>query len=69
MPGTYKLVTLVGTSTESYEKAIQNAITAAAGSVRHLAWFEVQELRGSIDGGRIGEYQVKLQAGFKVENS
>jgi len=67
MSGTYKLVTLVGTSPESYEKAIQSAITAAAASVRHLAWFEVQELRGSVDGGQVGEYQVKLQAGFKVE--
>ena len=67
MSGTFKLVTLVGTSPDSYEKAIDNAVRAAAASLRNLSWFEVLELRGRIAEGRVAEYQAKLQAGFKVE--
>ena len=69
MSGTYKLVTLVGTSAESYEQALTNAISDASASLRNLSWFEVQEHRGRIDQGKIVEYQVKLQASFKVESS
>ena len=67
MSATFKLVTLVGTSTDSYEQAIQNAIRDAAASVRNLAWFEVKELRGRIADGAVAEFQAKIQAGFKVE--
>jgi len=67
MSGTFKLVTLVGTSPDSYERAIDGAIRDAAASLRNLCWFEVVELRGRIAEGRVAEYQVKLQAGFKVE--
>ena len=67
MSGTYKLVTLVGTSDKSFEEAIRNAIRDASASLRNLAWFEVKEHRGRLDSGEIVEYQVKLQASFKVE--
>ena len=69
MSGTFKLVTLVGTSGDSYEQALNNAIGDASASLRNLSWFEVQEQRGRIDQGKIVEYQVKLQASFKVESS
>ena len=67
MSGTYKMVTLIGTSPDSYEQAIQNALQHATTTLRHLTWFEVQELRGGIADGRVKEYQVKLQVGLKVE--
>ena len=67
MSPTFKMVTVVGTATESYEDAIQNAITDASASLRNLAWFEVQELRGRIDQGKVAEYQAKLHLGFRVE--
>ena len=67
MSGTFKLVTLVGTSPDSYEQAIRNAVRDASASLRNLSWFEVTELRGRISGGQVAEYQAKLQAGFKVE--
>lgn len=69
MSGTYKLVTLVGTSPDSYEQAIENALQDASASLRHLSWFEVQELRGSVVDGKVGEFQIKLQAGFRVDKS
>ena len=68
MGKTFKMVYLVGTSDRSYEDAIQNAVTAASASLRHLGWFEVEEMRGRIDDGKVVEYQVKIQVGFKVES-
>ncbi len=62
---TYKLIELVGTSTKSYEDAINEAIDKAKESLDDLSWFEVVELRGGIQEGGI-EYQVKLRVAFKV---
>lgn len=69
MSGTYKLVTLVGTSPVSYEQAIENALQDTSATLRHLSWFEVQEMRGSVVDGKVGEFQIKLQAGFRVDKS
>jgi len=69
MSNTYKMVTLIGTSPESYETAIDNALSDASVSLRNLAWFEVVEMRGSVHEGRAAEFQVKIQVSFKVEVS
>lgn len=67
MSDTFKMVTVVGTSTESYEAAIDSAVADAAGTLRQLGWFEVKELRGRIDDGKVAEFQVKVEIGFRVE--
>jgi flavin-binding protein dodecin len=64
---THKVVTIVGTSPRSFEAAIESGIADAATTLRNLEWFEVQELRGRLQGGAVGEYQVKMQVGFRVE--
>lgn len=69
MSHTFKVVTVVGTSPQSHHDAIQNGIKDAGASLRHLAWFEVREMRGRVEQGRIVEYQVKLDIGFRVETS
>ncbi len=63
----YKLIELTGTSTNSIEEAVQNAITLAGESVRQMRWFEVIETRGTIDNGKVGEWQVTIKVGFKIE--
>ncbi len=68
MAKTYKMVTVVGTSPESSEDAIRNAVTDASSTLRNLGWFEVQEVRGRIEEGRVAEYQVKVQIGLRVES-
>lgn len=67
MSRTFKVVTIVGTSSESLEDAIQNAVKDAGGSLRNLGWFEVKETRGRIEGNGVYEYQVKVDIGFKIE--
>jgi len=67
MSGTFKMVTLVGTSPDSFEAAIDAALAAASESLRNLSWFEIREQRGRVSDGKVVEYQVKIDVGFKVE--
>ncbi|HYZ24543.1 MAG TPA: dodecin [Rhodopila sp.] len=64
----YKVVELVGTSEESVTKAIDGAIGKASQTLRHLGWFEVVQVRGQIDNGKVAHYQVTLKAGFRLED-
>ena len=66
MNKTFKIIEIVGTSTESHQDAIKNAIKHAAKSVKAMSWFEVIEMRGGINDGEICEYQVILKVGFKL---
>jgi flavin-binding protein dodecin len=63
---TYKVVDLVGTSPDSIDQAIQNAIERASKTLRGLDWFQVTETRGHIENGRIAHFQVSLKVGFQI---
>ena len=63
---TYKIIELVGTSTDGIETAVRNAIAQADKSLKNLDWFEVREIRGNIADGQPQWFQVKLGIGFKV---
>lgn len=62
----YKKIELVGTSNDSVEGAIQNAITTASKSLENLDWFEVSEVRGDINNGKIAHFQVVVKVGFRL---
>lgn len=64
----YRVTEIVGSSPESVDQAVRNAIARAGRTLRHLDWFEVTEIRGHIDEGRIGHFQVTLKVGFRLEN-
>jgi flavin-binding protein dodecin len=64
----YKIIQLAGSSENSVEEAIQNAVTKASKSLHHLRWFEVQEMRGQIDNGRVAHYQVVVKVGFTLDD-
>jgi flavin-binding protein dodecin len=59
----YEIIELVGTSQESIEQAIDNAIKQAAKSHGKLDWFEVLETRGFIDDKKAKYYQVHVKIG------
>ncbi len=64
----YKVVELVGSSEESVSKAIDSAIAKAGRTIRHLGWFEVENVRGHIEDGKVAHYQVTIKAGFRLED-
>ncbi len=64
----YKKIEVVGTSPNSFDEATANAIEKAAQTVRNLRWFEVVELRGAIEDGKVKEYQVTVRIGFRLED-
>ena len=47
---------------------MRNGIARAAETVRHLDWFEITEIRGTVVDGDVGTFQVKMKVGFKVED-
>ncbi len=65
---TYKHIELTGSSAESSDKAIQNAIAKAAESVKHMHWFQVLDTRGYIEEGGVKYWQVTIKVGFRIED-
>jgi len=63
----YKVIELVGTSTQSWEKAAAAAVKAAAKSLRDLRVAEVKELDMVIEEGKITAYRAKVKVSFKYE--
>jgi hypothetical protein len=63
----YKVVELVGTSPESWEKAASAAVSKAAESLRDLRIAEVKELDMTIEDGRVAAYRAKVSVSFKYE--
>jgi flavin-binding protein dodecin len=63
----YKIVELVGTSTESWEKAATAAIERAAQTLRDLRIAEVTKLDMQIENGKIVTYRAKVKVSFKFE--
>ncbi|MDP2718297.1 MAG: dodecin family protein [Dehalococcoidia bacterium] len=61
----YKIITLVGTSPESWEKAAAVAIAQASKSLRDLRIAEVEELDMQIENGKITNYRAKLKVSFR----
>ncbi|MCY1550673.1 Dodecin [compost metagenome] len=66
---TYKKIEIVGSSRNSIDEAINNALTEASRTIRNMDWFEVVETRGHVENGRVGHYQVTLKVGFRVSDS
>jgi dodecin len=64
----YKKIELVGTSTIGVEDAVNNALARAAKTLRQLRWFEVKETRGSVADGKVDQWQVTIEAGFRLED-
>ena len=64
----YRVTELVGTSTESWEKAAQVAIETAASSLRDLRIAEVVRLDLTVEDGKIARFRTRLNVSFKYES-
>ena len=65
----YKVIELVGTSTESWEKAAAAAVKRASESLRDLRIAEVSQLDMHLNNGKVETYRAKIKVSFKFEGS
>ena len=65
----YKVIELVGTSTESWEKAAAAAVKRASKSLRDLRIAEIVQLDMSLNDGKVESYRAKIKVSFKFEGS
>lgn len=63
----YKKIELTGSSTEGVEDAVRRAIARAGETVHNMRWFEVGEIRGHLEGGKIAHWQVTVKVGFTLD--
>ncbi len=63
----FKKISVTGCSSESYKKAIENAVEKASESLRGVAWFEVNEFRGGLGTDGQIEWQVAIEVAFKID--
>ena len=66
---TYAITHIVGTSTESLDRAIRNGIDKAGETLRNLDWFEVTDIRGYLGhSAEIKHFQVTVKIGFRYDD-
>jgi hypothetical protein len=65
---TYSISEIVGTSTQGVDDAVRNGIAKASQTLRNLDWFEVKEVRGHLEDGKIADWQVTIKIGFRLED-
>lgn len=63
----YSITEIAGSSGTSLDDAIRNGISTAAKTLRNLEWFEVTEIRGHINDGKVAHYQVSMKLGLRYE--
>ena len=64
----YKVIELVGTSCESWEKAAQNAVETASKTLKNLRIAEISKLDMKIENGKVIAYRAKVSLSFKFES-
>ena len=64
---TYSISEIVGTSTQGADDAVRNGIAKASQTLRNLDWFEVKEVRGHLEDGKVADWQVTIKIGFRLE--
>ena len=65
----YKIIELVGTSTESWEKAASAAVAKASKTLRDLRIAEISELDLQLENGQVRAYRAKVKLSFKYEGN
>jgi len=65
----YKQIELTGSSPDSMEQAMRNAVERAGKSLNNLRWFEMTDCRGHIEGGKVAHWQVTVKIGFTLDDT
>ena len=64
----YKKIELVGSSPNSIEEAVNNAVNRAGKTIRNMRWFEVSEIRGHLEDSKVAHWQVTVKLGFTLDS-
>ena len=64
----YRVTEIVGSSPDGVDRAVRNAVERASRTLRNLDWFEVTDIRGHIENGAVGHYQVTVKVGFRLDD-
>lgn len=64
----YKSVELTGSSPQGVQHAIETAVTRAGETIRNIRWFEVTQVRGHVEEGKIAHWQVTMKLGFTLDD-
>ena len=63
----YKIIELVGTSPDGVGEAVENALQRAGETIRNIRWFETTNIRGSVENGKVKQFQVSVKVGFTLQ--
>ncbi|QJY50061.1 dodecin [Pseudonocardia broussonetiae] len=66
---TYRVTDIVGSSPDSIDDAVRSGIDRAGKTLRNLDWFHVTEIRGQLQDGQVGHYQVTMKVGFRLDDA
>ena len=58
---------MVGSSANGVEDAVNNALTRAGETIRNMKWFEVAEVRATLENDKVAEWQVTVKIGFALD--
>ena len=64
----YRIAEIVGTSPDGVDAAIRNAVARADRTLRNMDWFELTEIRGHLEGGRMADWLDTVKIGFRLED-
>jgi dodecin len=64
----YKKIEVTGSSPRSMQEAVERAIERAAKTIHNMRWFEVTEMRGHLEDGKIAHWQVTVKIGFTLDD-
>jgi flavin-binding protein dodecin len=64
----YRIIEVAGSSENSIDDAIRNAVGRASRTLRQVGWFEVIQTRGDVVDGKVAHFQVVLKVGFTLED-
>jgi flavin-binding protein dodecin len=65
----YKKIELTGSSPDGIDQAINAAVSRASETLHDLRWFELTEVRGDIEGGKVVHWQASIKVGFTLADN